>query len=1153
MQCEVILTSIPNTDPEDYESALDKKLKRMQQRESDAHWTLAVPDFAMPETIPNNLCTARFGCDVRRHNEAGFTSANVTGPWTKDMLDCNTIFTVRMGRDNVVEAVTGMKGRKLLNDQIVALRSIVPPTEQLSGWREGSAPPISCSQELAQMLDKAVNKYMAKENFSETVLSNAVKAINAFKYAVAAPLFFDSQPLYHWCNIGKTLPFMSVGCVHFLLSQYRDAGPSIGFARPLRATAIALGYKWHRFHFPVARYQVYERAITEDVMQTYGETNREVWKTAYYLFYEFLTRIYSEGHNLAPWDESPVLKVNAMGKDRKPLTGACCVALQQVKDKQIPHTAAALQLLDTMGCIQVLRDRDDREVVYAPSMREAEESMASIIATVNERAMKGHMPALRGGAAELFEKICEDSFYTDGRFAFNDEQLQAIKSIILNGFSVIIGAGGTGKTSITDFLIDKIFAGSSVMIAAPTCAATSRCVGSRDMAKAGRTVQHFRALVRSWLSRLSPQEKRAAEIVETDPFDMDDEELRKKIEALGVKYGWMRPHATRHALHTWQDKEGGEACEPGGERWKNEFQAHFPLLTKKVLRRRGEYEYEFKQPYPLMMFEVVIIDEGAMCSEIDLLFIESMVKYGFVKRVVMIGDVKQVGPIGAGKPLRTIIEKRIKGCNVVKLVKNHRVNKDNKSVLKNCEAWARNDPASFTIDAYSRILFRCDDSVLWLVAQIAAASEWRFDAFVGMTNKVFNSQILNAAAYVVFILKKAHAHVCGDFSILLVKLRKLLAYLVAYNADPWVLGAAETVQKSAAYSPVKNTEEEVAQLSSLKIRYAADMRISYKINNPAVKVSSNKQLVIYKFVDVTTEYVKAQFGKDGSFYAGSSAFAAQCLGNAHIESADKVVAYPPEVMRKHKIEREYENHLARPREIPNPITRCMLYRAHMPHAMEPGPLMWLPISLQSLRLNSNNVAPAWFRPVNSMQGNEEEDTYYVPDLPESILPKGKKDAWIYAEHPYTAASRTQNRFTLAVHRNFATNAPHLMRMADSCIFTETVSSMRLGGGTLFGLKDFIKRESPLPVTLLPQFVDSALHDMLPVMDKSGKCACNDCHDFTYQLLKLLEVPAVTQKRPREDAAQPTRDDEPDSDDEMDTYQDLPAPPVNELTEAVSFV
>lgn len=1151
------------------EDATDMLFSKGFDDDESAEMTLLMPDFAMPEEVKNAMFfpiqRASVASELMDQVDKTVQGSleNVKGPWNADAKMSGTQFLCDLegsGASLHVRNILSATPRKIREEDITALvhygYGMTSTGEGRLVVRQRPSEFMSAAvcEELDRVLEKACrpekktekNKHNNGEReikkFNLAYMQTVRSVVTAAKYAIAAPLFFGESAIYHWSNINFILSSATLTCLHFLVKHHKSAGPRLGFARPLRTLAITDRYRISSFSFPLVREEVYVRCVNKEAMEEFHQPNKAVWRAAYALFHEIITRTYCVGHPLKPWDEGKTTRAKCMDSSRKPFTGAVCVEMATLRSLGIEYFAASVELLRRMECVELVKDSKNQEYLYVRSMKRAEEMLAETIAIVNRRAMKGYHPTFRANAAQAFI-TARDARQDNLPRALNDQQLEAVKSVIVNGFTVLVGQGGSGKTATCGMIKDCIFKPDETLNAAPTCAATSRLGATANIFESVhlRTMQYYNRRFGMWNAQTPQEVKHGQEMVYGEPT----------TSCLPGQWPSMVASAGMQRLAGCSDELDIETV---SDEFRREFRAHFPFVDKQGTHPRymEETNLAAKEWKAHWLFEhrnirLAISDEGAMTDERHVMYLWFLATFGNLCRILFIGDDKQISPVGPGKPLRTFLEKNVPGINVVRLKKNHRVTGEAQSLVRNALALMNQDIHLYKVDDHSRILFRRTNSIMWLAAQMEK-STGDLENLVAITNKVYNAKILNAAFYVIFVWRQSGIDDPSNMEQLARRLRNLLQYLAVQKHSPFIVGCRTAVESSEDIERDIKPEEEENLLKSLHIYYTAGMRMAFTKNYPKAGIMSNRQLIIRGFVDVLQDLVTDALTAESPYFGWSGDRRDMYVRIPHgqanedglLRCPEERVQYTATNFPKMQAFNEYQAYQANSLQNKNPIMRCMVYSLYSPHAFATeDSKYWVPIQLKSLSLNNANAKLDYAGSGNTEQGREFPEVYCVWDLPRSILPKGKPDSWTYNEHAYTEMSRAQDKCTLVVDGSFAYNMPNAPQSTQLCVVTEMESPAAVGGKDFFGFAGMINRVSPLPPTLLHEFAAKRMEPMKKEMEmKKSVCKCHRQHKFVVELLTYLS----DRKRARDPAVD---DDEDEHDYIVDDLADALNEPVTE--------
>lgn len=1089
--------------------SLDRSLRQSEMRESETYWTLRSPDFAMPEVIQGSAranvpyWTPKFKASV---NKGGVTATQIiAGPWTGCMSNAHSEFKVKISKESVLR-ITGVRPKPITKEQQTIILRVVEDKKIAGMWEVGKPPPFNIDNEFAYHMDKTMRKIdnarKKKEGISDTDYDLLTSAINACKLSAAKTLFFGEKAIYHWSNIG---PIVGAACIQnilFLIKIREENGALLGFARPLLAEARNSKVAHYGFSFPLVRYDVYDRLISKETMEHYGETDKKIWQVAYQLFYEFITRIYMEAHPLMPWTPSEMLNLKAISKSTdEVLSGACCVPVSRIREFDIHNIDRVLALLQHLGVISMIQSKSGEHMVFVPSMRDAEQQLAEVIAILIERSYRGHVPLLNKHALETLKKTLEElEAEEDGEDVkpqLNAEQFEGVCKMLLSAVHIFTGGGGVGKSRTGNYLLDYILDLETTAACAPTCNATARVVGKREMNKGGRTAQYQRAVCDGWASNAETAEKADAMM----EYGIYDEKL----------YWEDVEHCD------WRREMFGES--------EAEYGHHFPMTEKHTLRRRGEGTFAFKNPHPLLKYRTLVFDEASMASTPLLRSAYHMAKFGLLDRILFICDPNQLPAIGPGRPLRTILEKNIRGCSITHLIKNHRVKEKNGSVVSNALLIAQGTTQGFKIDEYSRLLFRMNPSVIWLALQIYHAADKDLNSLQVITNRVSDASIFNSAFYLIFVWLKSGEPMSADMVIASQRIMQLGFYLSDKKLNPFDHGCIDCVRESvnAYFSQVPF--DEIQMLKRLPIFISMGMRMAYTKNVQAAGISANRQMIVRRFLDVDARFV------EDILEDPEATMECQPLG-ANLPHAKPRTEY--DVLRHQDHIGVYDvssfwspaayNEFMKSRSDPyyrrSPVVRCMVYTLHMPHDRGgESQHFWVPVGPSMLRLISSNTGLGYAKTVNGMQGCEERHVFYAFNFPTAIVAGEKTDNFIRRENVYTAVSRAQETITLIVDNKYAMNVGVMPSQGKSCLVTKVNNVYQVATADFFGLRNSISKRHPLPASLLPEFIEDATAFLKPSMDKlEENCICHRDKKFMLKLVELMcaKMPEIEAKREERD-------------------------------------
>lgn len=1095
----VRLLSDANDKADKTSKGIDRSLRINENNESEGFYTLRIPDHAMPETLPSGVrqtppfWTARFHV---QHAGSG-NKESLFGPWTGCLPNSHCEFLVTT-QNNRVTKILDARALPTTQPQRDILRRHLD-TETYTKWCNTYN--AEQNRDLARELDRIhrvidnrrrkkpdPNKPPPPEEkpLTDEEYDVFCSILSVFKMMGGRYLCLGNNPIYHWSNLGSIIGNASCSTIIFLNLQLKKAPALLGFARPLLASARQEGFTVGMFSFPLLRYEVFDKLLDDKVMTQYGENDRKIWQNAYLLFYELIVRIYIEGHPKLPWMPSDGLNLKAINKRGEVLTGACCISMAALQDYNIANLDRILDLLRGLGCILIETNKNNEKMVFVPAMRDAEEMLAETIAIVLERSLKGLLPDFREDAHEnLLEAIRLLEAHEDGEDVeapLNRKQIEAVINIIIHAITILTGAGGTGKTRTSDFVLDKILNLMRTLVCAPTCNAAARVVGTRDLGVAGRTAQYQKVVCGAWMTETDMNERDSA-VVE---FGVRDETL--KSEAV------EHDHLTREMFESFEEEYG----------------YHFPMNSSYTLRRKGEGKGEFGHPHPLLLYHTAVVDEAAMASLPLLSFLNHAAKYGVLRRIVLICDPNQLPPIGPGRPLRMLIEKRVRGCAIVNLTENHRSKQQNGSVVKNALTVASGLTQGYVIDKYSRLLFRMHHGVLWIVNQIYRAVNGDLDRMQLMVNRITDATLFSTAFYILFVFLKSKATLSQDAISAARQLQKLGLYLAESGVNPFERGCDRCVEASKDMACADDPKEEVEMLRKVRVFVTIGMRIAYTKNVRSAKISANRQMIVRGFIDLDAEFVKSVLHDPENTMTceegGKGLVGARVSANdAPLTHQDDNRDYAQSCFDNYMTYHTYLNHIRDPEKYDNPLVRCMLYTLHMPHNKEgETQLYWVPVASQALRLIGSNMKPVYALTVNGMQGCEEYDVFYACNFPDAIVPGEKSDFFIRRENIYTALSRAKDTITLIVSKAYANTLPKRPSPSSLCLVDSVPSTESVAGADFFGWKGSINRRHPLVSSMLTDFISRTTRYLKShITNIEDNCVCHRDERFVLHLLEQV--------------------------------------------------
>lgn len=1101
-----------------HSASIDRQLRASESRNGDGHWTCRVPDYAMPEKLTYQAENGRNDWPqkypvTKRRGEFATVDTELHGPWNQDMINSFSEFRCRLDGDRV-SAITDVRPRVLEKKHIDALyqaQTILEKSKKKGGkkenkelfpirWKEGKSPDyrLYTSRHLDTIYDCVEQNMDLRKNLS--VYKTVMMLLNACRYEKAKNLFFGSNAIYHWSNIGFMAPHMTMECADFLTAVIGSHLALLAFGRTARALAGQTKTNFGMFSFPLIRFDIYKKSLNSTVMAQYFEEDRAIWELAYKLFYEFFIRIYSDNSSLLPWTKSPMLGIDVMRNGETVLSGASCVLMQDLEAKNIPGWRKAVTLLEQMGCIEIKEGNTD-VVIYFPSTLEAEESFAKGVAELHTRAFQGIMPRVNIGATELYRTLCQQSNLEEEK-SLNRDQINVLTSVAVHPFTILTGAAGCGKTAVVS-KIPLLFKPYGLMACAPTCNAVARIAGGFEVEESGRTCQYHCTVAKFWNVKNDFDEKQKCRIyVRPTKEDCDFSTCKEMVE------------------DAYSD-----------DNWKKEYKLHFPigghnvLLTGKQEAKENRIIDAMDSSHPMKDTEIIALDEAGMCSTNNITFFPNALEYSPVSRFIAILDPDQLGATGAGQPFRTILERKPPGFNIINLTKNYRVLNDNKSVVVNCNNLSKGRMNGYQIDQYSRILYRMQPSLIWIACQIFAASNYDMDSLQVITNRVSDATIMNKAFYVLYVWKSAGRKIGANFIDETRGIQKLLAYLVFGKANPWFVGASQVVENSAISTPPKSADEEVEMLKKLHVHIGIGMRVAYSRNNRSTKISANKQMIVRGFIDVSVNYLLKAMVGDYSFkwYEEDISHAASLPKDSRAlqHATDKPhPSYDASCFKDEDLHKEYCAHAARPFKVQSPLVRCMLYTLYTPYdkSLEEA-LHWVPIEPSSLSLVESNILPCYARTVNGVQGGEFENVFYLYNFPDKIISTNLTDAFIDRSHPYTALSRAQKTMTLVVAAEYAMKSPRRMDPSKLCLLSDTMTADSISGSNFFGLKKSIMKKPPPPTSLLHEFIEKEMGNVSEFYPKLKECNCANDRSFARRLLEFGEKKSLAvEKRKEEERA-----------------------------------